>query len=247
MWAKLWAPVNAARNARHPIVLILHGGNTYQAVGRYQHSSPSSAFFAQTLADKGYLVLEMDYRGSLGYGRAWRVAVTGGQLGLAEVQDMRDAIAWLAAERGGDAGRAGVQGCSYGGYLAYMAAFLAPDLIRASAAWNGFSDWTISFGSNSSALLGDPTLNPEAFRASSATTHVENFTGNLLIVHTIDDEVIPYEAALRVVQRLLDLGKKNWDFATYPTGWHCFGQRPDLRHDAYRRTIELFDRVLSAR
>ncbi len=66
-----------------------------------------------------------------------------GQLGYAEVQDMRDAIAWLAAERDGDAGRAGVQGCSYGGYLA---AFLAPDLIKASAAWNGFSAWTISFG-----------------------------------------------------------------------------------------------------
>jgi dipeptidyl aminopeptidase/acylaminoacyl peptidase len=245
MWAKLWAPADKAGDEAHPIVLILHGGNTYQAVGRYQHSSPSSAFFAQILADKGYLVLEMDYRGSLGYGRAWRQAVVG-QIGFSEVQDMRDAIAWLAANRNGDAGRAGVQGCSYGGYLAYMAAFLAPDLIRASAAWNGFSDWTISFGSNSSALLGDPTLNPDAFKASSATSHVEDFAGNLLIIHNIDDEVIPYEAAVRVVQRLLDLGKGNWDFATYPVGWHCFGQRPDLRPDAYRRTIDLFERVLKA-
>jgi dipeptidyl aminopeptidase/acylaminoacyl peptidase len=243
MWAKLWAPADTGGDVRHPIVLILHGGNTYQAVGRYQHSSPSSAFFAQILAEKGYLVLEMDYRGSLGYGRAWREAVAG-QLGIAEVQDMRDAIAWLAAERSGDAGRAGVQGCSYGGYLAYMAVFLAPDLIKASASWNGFSDWTISFGSNSGALLGDPTLNAEAFLASSATSHVEDFAGNLLIIHSIDDEVIPYEAALRVVQRLLDLGKENWDFATYPVGWHCFGQRPDLRPDAYRRTIELFDRTI---
>jgi dipeptidyl aminopeptidase/acylaminoacyl peptidase len=243
MWAKLWEPARMGDGDLHPVVLILHGGNTYQAVGRYQHSSPSSAFFAQILADKGYLVLEMDYRGSLGYGRAWREAVVG-KLGHAEVQDMRDAIAWLAAERGADAGRAAVQGCSYGGYLAYMAAFLAPDLIKASAAWNGFSDWTISFGSNSSALLGDPTLNPEAFRASSATSHVEAFAGDLLIVHSIDDEVIPYEAAVRVVQRLLDLSKENWDFATYPTGWHCFIQRPDLRPDAYRRTIELFDRTI---
>jgi len=243
MWAKLWSPADPSGDAPHPIILILHGGNAYQAVGRYQHSSPSSAFFAQVLADKGYLVLEKDYRGSVGYGRAWRDAVAG-NLGFSEVQDMRDAIAWLAAERDGDAGRAGVQGCSYGGYLAYMAAFLAPDLIKASAAWNGFSDWTISFGSNSGMLLGDPALNPEAFLASSATSHVEEFTGNLLIIHSIDDEVIPFEAAVRVVQRLLDLGKENWDFATYPVGWHCFGQRPDLRPDAYRRTIELFDRTI---
>ncbi len=243
MWAKLWAPADKGGDVRHPIVLILHGGNAYQAVGRYQHSSTSSAFFAQILADKGYLVLEMDYRGSLGYGRAWREAVAG-RLGFSEVEDMRDAVAWLAAERGGDAGRAGVQGCSYGGYLAYMAAFLAPDLIKASAAWNGFSDWTISFGSNSGMLLGDPTLNPEAFRASSATSHVEDLGGNLLIIHSIDDEVIPFEAAVRVVQRLLDLGKENWDFATYPAGWHCFSQRPDLRPDAYRRTVELFERTI---
>jgi hypothetical protein len=52
--------------------------------------------------------------------------------------------------------------------------------------------------------------------------------------------VIPFEAALRVVQRLLDLGKENWDFATYPTGSHNCGKRPD----AYRRTIELFDRTI---
>jgi len=246
MWAKLWAPADKGGEARHPIILILHGGNAYQAVGRYQHSSTSSAFFAQNLADKGYLVLEIDYRGSLGYGRAWREAVAG-RIGFPEVEDMRDAIAWLAAKRDGDAGRAGVQGCSYGGYLAYMAAFLAPDLIKASAAWNGFSDWTISFGSNSGMLLGDPTLNPEAFRASSPTSHVENFTGNLLIIHSIDDEVIPYEAAVRVVQRLLDLGKENWDFVTYPTGWHCFGQRPDLRPDAYRRTMEFFDRTIGTK
>lgn len=49
---------------------------------------------------------------------------------------------------------------------------------------------------------------------------------------------------MRVVQRLLDLGKENWDFAADPTGWHCFGQRPDLRPDAYRGTIALFDRIL---
>ena len=82
MWAKLWAPSDSGGDARHPIVLILHGGNTSQAVGRCQHCSPSSAFFAQIVADKGDLVLEMDCRGSLGYGRALREAVAG-QLGYA--------------------------------------------------------------------------------------------------------------------------------------------------------------------
>jgi dipeptidyl aminopeptidase/acylaminoacyl peptidase len=92
--------------------------------------------------------------------------------------------------------------------------------------------------------MDDPILNPEAFRASSATSHFEDFAGNPLIIHSIDDEVIPYEGAVRVVQRLLDLGKENWDFATYPVGWHCFGQGPELRPDAYRRTIELFNRAI---
>jgi dipeptidyl aminopeptidase/acylaminoacyl peptidase len=244
MWGKLWGPEKREPGRLYPILLILHGGNTYQAIGKFMPSSFQAASFAQHMAAKGYLVLEFDYRGSIGYGEAWRNAVYR-KLGFAEVQDMRDAVDWLVKHRQGDGDRAGVQGCSYGGYLAYMAAFLAPELFKASAAWNGFADWTRTFSSNSGMLLDDPNLNPQSFKDSSATSHVEAFDGNLLIVHAIDDQVILFEHAVAVAQRLLELDKKNWELATYPEGGHCFGGKREFADDAYRRTIDLFDRILA--
>lgn len=99
-------------------------------------------------------------------------------------------------------------------------------------------------GSNPTKLLDTPDLNPEAFRASSATTHVENLRGELLILHNVDDSAVTYEHALRVVQRLLDLGKQNWNIVSYPTGNHCFEERRDLQIDAFRRAFQMFERTL---
>jgi hypothetical protein len=55
---------------------------------------------------------------------------------------------------------------------------------------------------------------------------------------------VAYEHAVRVVQKLLDAGKQSWDFVTYPSGEHCFGDRPDYGADAFRRTFEMFERNL---
>jgi len=66
----------------------------------------------------------------------------------------------------------------------------------------------------------------------------------MLILHTMDDTAVAYEHAVRVVQKLLDAGKQTWDFVTYPTGEHCFGERPDFGADAFRRTFQRFERYL---
>jgi dipeptidyl aminopeptidase/acylaminoacyl peptidase len=68
----------------------------------------------------------------------------------------------------------------------------------------------------------------------------------LLILHAMDDRAVPYEHSVRVVQKLLDAGKQSWDFVTYPTGEHCFGDRPDYGADAYRRTFQMFERHLKS-
>ena len=187
--------------------------------------------------------MQIDYRGSAGYGKAFRNTIYP-RIGLLEVEDIRDAVAWLVKHQQGDAGHAGTYGCSYGGYLAYLSAFLAGDLFKAVAAANGWTDVAATMNDNPYALLGTPDLNPAAFRDSSPLSHVEGLRGELLILHNVDDSAVPFEYALRVVQRLLDLGKQGWNMVSYPTGDHCFGARPDLQLDAYRRTFQLFEREL---
>ena len=242
LWAKLHRPETLDPARRYPLVLILHGGNTVQGASR-RVASPREALFAQFLVAQGYLVLETDYRGSIGYGRDFRESVYR-RLGLAEVEDFRDAVDYMVAQHQVGRDQVGAYGCSYGGYLAYMAAFLAPDVFKAVASASGWSDLTATFNSNPGTFLDTPVLNPDTFVASSATTHAHKLATQLLILHPMDDRAVAYEHAVRVVQKLLDAGKQSWDFVTYPTGEHCFGDRPDYGADAYRRTFQMFERHL---
>jgi dipeptidyl aminopeptidase/acylaminoacyl peptidase len=242
LWGKLHRPETLDKARRYPLVLILHGGNTVQGASR-RVASAREALFAQFLVTQGYLVLEIDYRGSLGYGREFREAVYR-RLGLAEVEDFRDAVDYMVAQHQVGRDQVGAYGCSYGGYLSYMAAFLAPDVFKAVASASGWSDFTATFNSNPGTFLDTPVLNPDTFAASSATTHAHKLATQLLILHPMDDRAVAYEHAVRVVQKLLDAGKQSWDFVTYPSGEHCFGDRPDYGADAFRRTFEMFERNL---
>ena len=242
LWAKLHRPDTLDPARRYPLVLILHGGNTVQGASR-RVASPREALFAQFLVAQGYLVLEIDYRGSIGYGRDFRESVYR-RLGLAEVEDFRDAVDYMVAQHQVGRDQVGAYGCSYGGYLAYMAAFLAPDVFKAVASASGWSDFTATFNSNPGTFLDTPVLNPDTFAASSATTHAHKLATQLLILHPMDDRAVAYEHAVRVVQKLLDAGKQSWDFVTYPAGEHCFSDRPDYGADAYRRTFQVFERHL---
>ncbi len=242
LWGKLHRPDTLDPAHRYPLVLILHGGNTVQGASR-RVASQREALFAQFLLGQGYLVLEIDYRGSIGYGRDFRESVYR-RLGLAEVEDFRDAVDYMVAQHQVARDQVGAYGCSYGGYLAFMAAFLAPDVFKAVASASGWSDMTATTNSNPSVMLDTPWLNPEAFAASSATTHAHKLATQLLILHPMDDRAVPYEHSVRVVQKLLDAGKQTWDFVTYPSGEHCFSDRPDYGADALRRTFEMFERHL---
>jgi dipeptidyl aminopeptidase/acylaminoacyl peptidase len=242
IWAKLHRPDTLDPARRYPLVLILHGGNTVQGASR-RVASPREALFAQFLVAQGYQVLEIDYRGSIGYGRDFREAVYR-RLGLAEVEDFRDAVDYMVAQHQVSRDQVGAYGCSYGGYLAYMAAFLAPDVFKAVASASGWSDLAATNNSNPTIFLDTPVLNPDAFAASSATTHAHKLATQLLILHPMDDRAVPYEHAVRAVAKLLDAGKQSWDFVTYPTGEHCFSDRPDYGTDAYRRSFQMFERHL---
>jgi dipeptidyl aminopeptidase/acylaminoacyl peptidase len=242
LWAKLHRPDTLDTARRYPLVLILHGGNTVQGASR-RVASPREALFAQFLVAQGYLVLEVDYRGSIGYGRDFREAVVR-RLGHVEIEDFRDAVDYMVAQHQVARDQVGAYGCSYGGYLAFMAAFQAPEVFKAVASASGWSDMTATTNSNPSVMLDTPWLNPEAFAASSATTHAHKLATQLLILHAMDDRAVPYEHSVRVVAKLLDAGKQSWDFVTYPTGEHCFGDRPDYGADAYRRSFQMFERHL---
>ena len=136
--ARLYLPEDLEPNA--PAVFFVHGAGYLQNAHKGWSSYFREFMFHSLLVERGYVVLDMDYRASAGYGRDWRTAIYR-QMGTPELEDLRDGVDWLVAEHGIDRERIGVYGGSYGGFLTLMALFREPDLFAAGAALRPVTDW----------------------------------------------------------------------------------------------------------
>lgn len=241
IYSRVYVPpgFDAARPDKYPAVLFIHGAG-YLQNAHFGWSNYFREFMFHTLlARRGYVVLDMDYRASAGYGRDWRTAIYR-QMGKPEVEDLADGVAWLAAHRNVDAKRVGTYGGSYGGFLTFMALFTQPDLFAAGAALRPVTDWAHYNEGYTSNILNTPELDPEAYDRSSPIEYAANLTKPLLICHgMVDDNVFSLDT-VRLVQRLIELKKENFETALYPVEPHGFVQ-PTSWLDEYRRIFKLFE------
>jgi len=198
--------------------------------------------FHNLLTARGYHVLDMDYRASRGYGRDWRTAIYR-HMGKPELEDLRDGVRWLVDHQDGDPDRVGVYGGSYGGFMAFMAMFNAADVFAAGAALRPVTDWRHYNHGYTSNILNTPEVDPEAHRRSSPIEFVEGLEGHLLITHGMLDDNVFYKDAVRLTQRLIELGKTDWELASYPLEPHSF-VHPESWLDQYRRILDLFETTI---
>jgi dipeptidyl aminopeptidase/acylaminoacyl peptidase len=198
--------------------------------------------FHHLLVEAGYVVLDMDYRASAGYGRDWRTAIYR-QMGHPELEDLIDGIDWLAANHQVDPERIGVYGGSYGGFMTLMALFREPARFAAGAALRPVTDWRHYNHGYTANILNTPQLDPEAHRISSPIEHAEGLADPLLIAHGMLDDNVFYQDSVMLAQRLIDLGKQDWELAGYPLEPHGYVQ-PESWLDQYRRILKLFNQAL---
>lgn len=242
IWSKFYRPETLEPGKKYPIVLFVHGaGYTQNTHARYPYYFREQMFH-NLLVQQGYLVLDMDYRASAGYGRDWRTAIYR-HMGAPELQDLIDGVNWLVEQQQGDADRVGVYGGSYGGFMSLVALFNAPEVFKAGAALRPVTDWTQYNHEYTSNILNTPELDPEAYRRSSPIFFAENLQGDLLIAHGMMDDNVFYQDSVRLAQRLIELKKENWELAGYPLERHGFVDA-DAWLDEYRRIYKLFERVL---
>ncbi|HRQ64349.1 MAG TPA: prolyl oligopeptidase family serine peptidase [Xanthomonadaceae bacterium] len=240
--SKLYRPVEFEPGRRYPVVMFVHGAGYLQNTHRGFPVYFREQMFHNLLVQSGYIVLDMDYRASAGYGRDWRTAIYR-QMGHPELEDYLDGIEWLAGEFPIDRGNIGIYGGSYGGFMAFMALFRAPEVFKSGAALRPVSDWAMYNHGYTSNILNTPDLDPEAFRKSSPIEYVENFRGHLLMSHGMIDDNVFYQDVVRLAQRLIELRKHNWELASYPMERHAY-QHPESWYDQYRRIYELFESTL---
>ncbi|MFK2902491.1 prolyl oligopeptidase family serine peptidase [Dyella ginsengisoli] len=246
IYAKYYGPANETdAPASRPAVIFVHGAGYTQDVTLGSTYYFREQMFHNRLVQKGYVVLDMDYRASEGYGRAWRTAIYR-QMGHPELEDLLDGKAWLVQHHGVDPKRVGIYGGSYGGFMTEMALLRAPGEFAAGAALRPPSDWVTYNAEYTSNILNDPQLDPEAYKTSSPIEYAANLADPLLIEHGLIDDNVMTADSIRLYQRLIELHKKNFWISLYPLERHGF-VHPDSWYDEYRRIDELFDTYVKGR
>jgi dipeptidyl aminopeptidase/acylaminoacyl peptidase len=234
--ARLYRP--ASPHPKRPAVIFVHGAGYLHNVHHYWSSYSREYTFHHLLMERGYTVLDIDYRGSAGYGRDWRTAIYR-YMGDKDLSDQVDGARYLVAEEGVAADRIGVYGGSYGGFITLMAMFTAPETFAAGAALRPVTDWAAYNHGYTSNILNTPVDDPESYTRSSPIYFAENLAGALLICHGLVDTNVHAQDTIRLAQRLIELRKDNWEVALYPVESHGFRQ-PSSWYDEYRRILKLF-------
>ena len=240
VYAKLYEPTAGKKNKA--AVIFVHGAGYLQNVHYWWSSYFREYMFNNLLADAGYTVLDIDYRGSAGYGRDWRTGIYR-FMGGKDLDDEVDAARWLVKEAGIDAGRIGMYGGSYGGFMTLMALFTQPDVIKAGAALRPVTDWAHYNHGYTSNILNEPFNDSLAYARSSPINVAAGLKNHLLICHGMVDVNVNFQDAVRLNQRLIELHKENWEMAVYPVEDHGFVEASSWT-DEYKRILKLFDTYL---
>lgn len=223
-------------------VIFVHGAGYLQNAHKWWSSYFREYMFHNLLVDKGYTVLDMDYRASAGYGRDWRTGIYR-FMGGKDLTDQVDGAKWLTEKYNINPKRIGIYGGSYGGFITLMGMFTTPDVFAAGAALRPVTDWAQYNHQYTANILNVPYQDSVAYVKSSPLYHAEGLKGHLLICHGMLDVNVHFQDAVKLSQRLIELGKDNWELAAYPMEDHGFVE-PSSWTDEYKRILKLFEEHL---
>ena len=240
IYTRVYDPKPGTKNGA--AVIFVHGAGYLQNVHYGWSSYFREQMFNNLLADKGYTVIDIDYRASSGYGRDWRTGIYR-FMGGKDLDDEVDAAKWLTQTMGIDSNRIGMYGGSYGGFMTLMAMFTQPNVIKAGAALRPVTDWAHYNHGYTANILNEPVNDSIAYAKSSPINFAGGLKNHLLICHGMVDVNVHFQDAVRLNQRLIELGKENWEMAVYPVEDHGFVE-PSSWADEYKRILKLFETYL---
>jgi len=242
--ALLWVPFNLKRDGSNPAIVLPHGGPTGQMIDYWNTD-------VAALVSRGYICIAPNPRGSTGYGLEFQKA-NFQDLGGGDLKDEIAGVEFLKATGYVDAGKIGITGGSYGGFMTLMAIGRSPDIWAAAVEEYGIIDWSSMLKSSDpslneylKSLLGDPDQNRKVYEADSPITYIRSEKAPLLVLQGDNDPRVPKEEAQQVVDILKAEGRVV-DVHYYPNEGHGFVKREN-QIDSIRRTIAWFDQYLKGK
>jgi dipeptidyl aminopeptidase/acylaminoacyl peptidase len=240
VYARLYRPAKA--DASKPAVIFVHGAGYLQNAHKWWSSYFREYMFNNMLADNGYTVLDIDYRGSAGYGRDWRTGIYR-FMGGKDLSDQVDGAKYLVEKLGVNPKNIGLYGGSYGGFITLMAMFNEPDVFAAGGALRSVTDWAHYNHGYTANILNEPVNDSIAYYRSSPINFAKGLKGHLLMCHGMVDVNVNFQDIVRLSQKLIELGKDNWELAVFPVEDHGFVE-PSSWTDEYKRIYKLFETYL---
>jgi dipeptidyl aminopeptidase/acylaminoacyl peptidase len=243
---QLFLPKDAKPGDKRPAVIFLHGGPIRQMLLGWHYRGYYAKAYAlnQYLVSKGYIVLSINFRSGIGYGREFRQAKNQGPRGASEYKDVIAGAIYLRGRPEVDPNKIGLWGGSYGGYLTALALARDSDLFAAGVDLHGVHDWSFRATDFSPGggwgIQGDQLL--ELAYKSSPVADLSLWSSPILLIHGDDDRNVLFAQTTDLVQRLREKNV-HVEVLVFPDEVHSF-----LRHEswlkAYKATAEFFDKFL---
>jgi dipeptidyl aminopeptidase/acylaminoacyl peptidase len=235
--------INRTLSSTRPGIVFMHGGPIRQMLLGFHYSDYyiNCYAFNQYLASQGYVVLSVNFRTGVGYGRDFRRAKNQGPRGASEYQDVVAAANYLQSLQQVDPSKIGLWGGSYGGYLTAMGLSRNPEIFKAGVDVHGVHDWSFD-GQDATNSWGLQKKELELALKSSPVADLSKWTGPVLFVHGDDDRNVNFQQSTDLVEKLRE---KNVpvEVLILPDEVHGF-----LRYDSWKRIFEgakdFFDRNL---
>jgi dipeptidyl aminopeptidase/acylaminoacyl peptidase len=161
-------------------------------------------------------------------------------MGGKDLSDQVDGARFLIEKQTVSPDRIGIYGGSYGGFITLMAMFKTPGVFKAGAALRSVTDWAHYNHGYTSNILNTPAEDSLAFVRSSPIYYAAGLKGALLMCHGMIDDNVHFQDIVRLSQRLIELGKENWELAVFPVERHSFTE-PSSWTDEYKRIFKLFE------
>jgi dipeptidyl-peptidase-4 len=231
LYGALLKPRDMEPGRRYPVVVMVYGGPGVQTV----LDAWSPRLLWQHLADRGFVVFQLDNRGSSGRGPAFEAPIHE-RLGEAELADQLAGLDALAAMPFVDASRVAIYGHSYGGFMAALAMLKAPGRFKVGIAGSPVTSWAFYDTGYTERFMSTPEKNPAGYEASDLGRMAAGLQGKLLVIHALMDENVHFQHTAHLVDALVAADKK-FDLFVFPGERHGY-RAPAARRYALRRVVD---------